>query len=83
MKVQHWATFNVPAIRHEAHFNDRVVRCFAERPQSFHQMFEQALAAHPARRAIVFEGSALTYEGLDAEVGRIAAGLAAHGVVHP
>ena len=29
-----------------------------------------ALAAHPARRAIVFEGTALSYEALDAEVGR-------------
>lgn len=80
MNDAHWAGFDVPAIRHEAHFKDRVVRCFADRPQSFHQMFEQALAAHPARRAIVFEGSALTYEALDAEVGRIAAGLAAQGV---
>jgi len=75
-----WASFNVPAIRHEAHFNDRVVRCFAERPQSFHRMFEEALAAHPAHRAIVYEGAALSYEALDAEVGRIAAGLAAQGV---
>ena len=80
MKVQRWATFNVPAIRHEAHFNDRVVRCFAERPQSFHAMFEAALAAHAGRRAIVFEDSVLSYAALDAEVGRIAAGLAAHGV---
>ena len=80
MNHAHWAAFDVPATRHEAHFNDRVVRCFAERPQSFHQMFEQALAAHPARRAIVFEGSVLSYEALDAEVGRIAAGLAAEGV---
>jgi O-succinylbenzoic acid--CoA ligase len=80
MNEAHWAAFKVPAIRHEAHFNDRVVRCFAERPRSFHQMFEQALAAHPARRAIVFGDSALTYEALDAEVGRIAAGLAAAGI---
>ena len=82
MDQQHWAGFAVPAIRHEAHFKDRVIRCFAERPQSLHQMFEQALAAHPARRAILFEGSALTYRALDAEVGRIAAGLAAQGIVH-
>jgi long-chain acyl-CoA synthetase len=81
MKQPHWAAFDVPAIRHEAHFNDRVIPCFAERPRSFHQMFEQALAAHPSRRAIVFEGSAVTYAALDEEVGRIAAGLAAEGIV--
>ncbi len=80
MTQQHWAAFDVPAIRHEAHFNDRVVRCFAERPASFHQMYADALAAHPARRAIVFDGAALTYQALDAEVGRIAAGLAAEGI---
>ena len=80
MKNQHWSTFKLPAIRREAHFNDRVVRCFAERPHSLHAMFEAALAAHAARRAIVFEGSVLSYAALDAEVGRIAAGLAAHGV---
>lgn len=80
MTPQHWAGFDVPATRLEAHFQDRVIPCFAERPQSFHQMFEQALAAHPARRAVVFEGSMLTYQALDAEVGRIAAGLAAQGL---
>ncbi|MET0963907.1 MAG: long-chain fatty acid--CoA ligase, partial [Noviherbaspirillum sp.] len=80
MEHQHWAGFKVSAIRHEAHFNDRVVRCFAERPHSFHAMFEAALAAFPERRAIVFEGSVLSYAALDAAVGRIAAGLAAQGV---
>lgn len=80
MNHQHWAPFNVPPIRHEAHFNDRVIRCFAERPQSFHAMFEATLAAHPSRRAIVFEGSSMNYAALDAEVGRIAAGLAQQGV---
>ena len=80
MTQQHWAAFKVPAIRREAHFKDRVVPCFAERPQSFHQMFEQSLAAHPARRAIVFEDTTMSYEALDAEVGRIATGLAAEGI---
>ena len=76
----HWASFPVPAMRHEAHFGDRIVRCFASRPPSFHAMFEAALAAHGQRRAVVCNGAAMTYLELDREVGRIAAGLARGGV---
>jgi O-succinylbenzoic acid--CoA ligase len=80
IKDGHWASFAVPDTRFEGHFGDRVVRCFAERPHSFHAMFEAALAAHPDRRAVIFEGRALAYRHLDAQVARIAAGLARHGV---
>ena len=76
----HWASFAVPPTRLEAHFNDRVVRCFAERPHSFHAMLEASLAAHPQRRALVFEGRSWTYRALDDEISRIAAGLVRHGV---
>jgi len=31
----------LPAMRHEAHFGDRVVRCFAARPASIDQMFRE------------------------------------------
>jgi len=81
MKVHdHWAGFSVPPIRHEAHFGDRIVRCFADRPASFHAMFGEALASHADRRAVLFNGASLSYRELDREVGRIAAGLASHGV---
>ena len=78
----HWAAFSVPAMRHEAHFGDRIVRCFADRPLSFHAMFEEALASHGDRRAVLFNGASLSYRELDGEVARIAAGLASHGVQH-
>lgn len=79
---EHWAGFSVPAIRHEAHFGDRIVRCFADRPSSFHAMFHEALASHADRPAVLFNGASLSYRQLDGEVGRIAAGLASHGVKH-
>ena len=79
-RSDHWAGFRVPPIRHEAHFGDRIVRCFADRPASFHAMFGEALASHADRRAVLFNGASLSYRELDREVGRIAAGLASHGV---
>ena len=78
--MNHWQDYPVAAIRAEAHFGDRIVRCFAERPRSFHAMFEQAVARHGERDALVFEGRRWTYGELDVEVGGAAAGLAAHGV---
>jgi acyl-CoA synthetase (AMP-forming)/AMP-acid ligase II len=71
---------NTPAMRREAHFGDRLVRCFAERPGSLHELFAAAVAADPAHEALVCGEQRLTYGQLDAEVGRIAAGLAQAGI---
>ena len=70
----------MPVIRAEAHFGDRVVRCFAERPQSFHAMFEAAANNRADHEAMVFEGRRWTYRTLDAVVAQVAAGLAARGI---
>ena len=78
--MNHFSTYPMPATRTEAHFGDRVVRCFAERPHSFHAMFEAALARHAEHEAMVFEGRRWSYHALNVEVGRIAAGLAARGI---
>ena len=77
----HWQTYPVPPMRMEAHFGDRVVRCFAERPQSLDAMFRATAAAHGAREALVFEGRRWTYAALETEVAQVAAGLAARGIV--
>ncbi|RPH44126.1 MAG: long-chain fatty acid--CoA ligase, partial [Burkholderiales bacterium] len=69
-----------PAIRHETHFGDRLVRCYADRPRSVHAMFEQSLVRGPGREAMVFEGRRWTWLELDEAAGRIAAALAAAGV---
>ena len=41
------------ALRHEVHYGDRVVRCFAERPAHIDAMFRDVAARHPERDALV------------------------------
>ena len=40
-------------IRHEAHFDDRVMRCFRDRPADTWALFEKAIATHPQADALV------------------------------
>ncbi len=75
-----WADCRLPALRHEAHFGDRIVRCFAQRPGSFHAMLEGPVRERPDADAVVFEGQRWSYREFDAIVGRLAAGLQAAGV---
>ncbi len=67
-------------IRHEAHFGDRVVRCYAERLGNVYALFARAAASRPDADALVFEGRRWTYRELDLEAARVASGLASLGV---
>ncbi len=78
--MSHWRGYPVASMRVEAHFGDRVTRCFSDRPASMHAMLESAVARHGEREALVFEGRRWTWRALDAEVAQVAAGLAARGV---
>jgi len=78
--MTHWQGYPVPALRHEALYGDRIVRCFGERPKSFHAMFAAALARRPDAPALVYEGQRWTYAQCDAASGCLAADLAAQGV---
>jgi len=69
-----------PSLRRERHFGDRVVACHTERPASVHAMLAEAVAAVPDREAVVSGETRLSYAQFDAEVARIAGGLAAQGV---
>lgn len=69
-----------PLLRMERHFDQRVVACYPERPANLDAMLAEAVARHPATVALVDGDTRLTYAQLDAEVGRVAAGLAARGV---
>jgi acyl-CoA synthetase (AMP-forming)/AMP-acid ligase II len=71
---------SVLPMRSEAHFRDRVVRCFVERPRSTHALLADALARNPDGEAIVCGAERLTYREFDAVVARAAAGLAARGI---
>jgi long-chain acyl-CoA synthetase len=78
--MQHWQQYPVPAMRSEALFGDRVVRCFVQRPRSFDAMFRASVAADPAGDAIVYDGRRWSYEDCERESGALAAALARHGV---
>lgn len=80
MSGPHWHPDHTPAMRLEAAYGDRTVRCFIERPQSMHSLLERAVAAHGDSDAVVCGALHWSYRELDAEVARIAAGLAAQGV---
>ena len=66
--------------RLEAHFGDRVVRCFAERPQGFYQMFIEACRANADGEALVCGDERLTYRALEEQVGGVAQGFVGRGI---
>ena len=69
-----------PAMRLEAHFGDRVVRCFAERPASMHALLANAVARNAAGIALVCGEERITWQGLSELSVRLAAGLAQRGI---
>lgn len=75
-----WAGYPVPAMRHEALYGDRVVRCFWPRPAGVLAMFERVCREHPQLDAMVCEGRRWSYGATAAWAERIAAGLAARGL---
>ena len=75
-----WHAHPVPAMRVEALYGDRIVRCFADRPAGLHAMFERARAARGDHEAIVHEGRRWSYAEAGAEADRLAAGFAARGI---
>lgn len=67
-------------IRHEAHFGERVVRCFADRSPDLRRLFEASARARPDAEALVDRDGRWTYRELAVEADRVAAGLSALGV---
>jgi acyl-CoA synthetase (AMP-forming)/AMP-acid ligase II len=68
------------AIRLEAHYGDRVVRCFAQRPASVYAMFRAAAERNPRGEALVCGNERITWADLAQRAERAAAGLARHGI---
>ena len=78
-----WPNSITDQIIEETHFDNRKLRCFANRPSGVNAMFTEALARNPDGEAIVAEpDQRLTYKQLDTNVGHVAAGLNASGVTH-
>lgn len=69
-----------PATRTELHYGARMIRCFAERPGSVHEMLTNAVARRGQGLALICGEERLSYAALDARVGEAAGGLRALGV---
>lgn len=75
-----WPDDTLPATRMEAHFGDRVVRCFTDRPGSLIAMLTDAVDRNPDGDAVVCGDRRLSYRQLGEEVDRLAAGLVERGI---
>ncbi|MBN8943842.1 MAG: AMP-binding protein [Rhizobiales bacterium] len=75
-----WLDGSSPLIRREAHFGDRVITCFTERPAGLFAMFAEAVAGHPGGEAVVCGEERLSYAALDARVATLAAALRGSGI---
>ncbi|WP_340108377.1 class I adenylate-forming enzyme family protein [Pikeienuella sp. HZG-20] len=74
------AAEGAPAMRAEAHFGDRVIRCFVDRPGSVGAMLAAAAAAHGARDALVDGDLRLSHAELERRAAALAGGLHIRGV---
>jgi acyl-CoA synthetase (AMP-forming)/AMP-acid ligase II len=75
-----WAARSQAPLRHEAHFGDRVVRCFARRPPDTFSLLEASIERVPERDALVAGDTRLRYRELGEWVERLAAHLFAGGI---
>jgi long-chain acyl-CoA synthetase len=75
-----WAANDLPPMRLEAHYADRIVRCFSQRPRSFHEMFARTVATCGEREALVCGEQRLSWRELEERVAAVAGGLAARGI---
>lgn len=75
-----WPLTIEPATRQEAHYGDRIITCFAERPLTLVEMLDTAIAKNPDGESIICGDARLSWADVDREVNAVAAGLAARGV---
>jgi long-chain acyl-CoA synthetase len=75
-----WLGGAPPPTRREAHYGDRVIECFAERPAGLFELFADATRRNPHGEAIVFEQQRASWRELERQVTNVAASLAERGV---
>ena len=76
----HWPLLATQALRREAHFESRVLSCFASRPSGLAAMVREAAAQHPQAEALVDGAQRWTWQQLHDSSQRIAQGLRSLGV---
>jgi long-chain acyl-CoA synthetase len=65
-----------PATRLEAHYGDRVVRCFVQRPSSLFMLLEDAARQHPQGIALVCGSERISWQELVVASASLASGMA-------
>lgn len=75
-----WSLPSGVATRYEAHFGDRVVRCFTERAPNMFDLLVTAIEQRAQAEAIVCGEQRLTYAEFGRRVEQVAGGLAARGI---
>jgi long-chain acyl-CoA synthetase len=71
----------VVTMRREVHFQNRVLRCFAERPGTLAQMLGDAVQQRPDGQALVCDGLSLSWRELHHAASKCAGGLLQRGVL--
>ena len=72
MQQTFWKDSRLPKTRVESWGNDRLVRCFVERPTTFLSLLQTAVSKHGSRKALVFESQRWTYQEVWSSVERYA-----------
>ena len=72
MEQTFWKDSRLPKTRVESWGNDRLVRCFVERPTSFLSLLQTAVSKHGNRKALIFESQRWTYQEVWSSVKRYA-----------
>lgn len=80
MKEVPWLGGPLPRMRLEAHYGDRVIECFAERPRGLFDLFANAVLRNPEGEAVVCGDKRISWRELDQKVTSVAAGLAKRGI---
>jgi acyl-CoA synthetase (AMP-forming)/AMP-acid ligase II len=75
-----WSHDQIPPMRHEARFGDRVVPVFVDRPESIWAMVEQAAARNGDGEALVCGDKRLSWREVLQQCRQIAGGLQAKGL---
>jgi O-succinylbenzoic acid--CoA ligase len=75
-----WADSPLPSVRNEAHYGDRIVRCFAQRVGSFYELLSSTVAKHGENEALICGPNRVKWRTVANEVARAAGGLTKAGV---
>src|SRR4051812_46979685 len=80
MKNVPWLGGPLARMRLEAHYGDRVIECFAERPRGLFDLFANAVLRNPEGEAVVCRDQRISWRELDRKVTSVATGLAQRGI---